>query len=120
FTLRRRAGSMRGAVRALWPPPLEVVYLVPVALVIGVVAEYGNLLAARAVQLVLFGALAITWLSGAGLELARRKGAIPVSVIVLHAAVAALASIALVYSAVMHEQLIDVLIETWRRGHDMH
>ncbi|KAB2841413.1 serine/threonine protein kinase, partial [bacterium] len=45
-------------------------------------ARARNLLAARAVQLVLFGALAITWLSGAGLELARRKGAIPVSVIV--------------------------------------
>jgi len=120
LTLWRRAGSLRGAVRALWPPPLEVVYLVPVALVLGVVAESGNLLAARAAQLVLAGAVAITWLSGAGLELARRKGAIPARVIVLHAGVAALATIALVYSAVMHEQLIEVLIETWRRGHDMH
>lgn len=119
ITLRRRAGSFRAAARALWPPPLEVIYLAPVALVLGVVAETGNLLAARAVQLVLVGAIAITWLSGTGLELARRKGAMGASVIVLHAAIAALATIALVYSAVMREQLLDVLVETWRRGHDM-
>jgi tetratricopeptide (TPR) repeat protein len=116
---RRRAGSFRAAARALWPPPLEVVYLAPVALVLGVVAETGNLLAARAVQLVLFGAVAITWLSGTGLELARKKGAIGARVIVLHAVLAALATLALIYSAVMREQLIDVLVETWRRGHDM-
>jgi tetratricopeptide (TPR) repeat protein len=109
FTLWRRAGSARGAVRALWPPPLEVLYLAPVALVLGLVAETGNLLAA----------LVITWLSGTGLELARGNGPLRAGVIVLHAAVAALATIALVYSAVMSEQLLDVLVETWRRGHDM-
>lgn len=116
---RRRAGSFRAAARALWPPPPEVIYLAPVALVLGIVAETGNLLAARAVQLVLLGAVVITWLSGTGLELARRKGAIGVRVVVFHAAITALAAMALVYSAVMREQLLDVLVETWRRGHDM-
>lgn len=120
LTLWRRAGSFRAAGRALWPPPLEVIYLAPVALVVGLVAEQGNLLAARAVQIVLVGAIAITWLSGASLDLARSKGAIDVRVIVLHAIVAVLATLALVYSAVMHEQLLDVLLETWRRGHEMH
>jgi hypothetical protein len=116
-TLRRRAGSFRAAARALWPPPLEVLYLVPVALVLGAVANTGNLLAARAVQLVLVGAVAITWLSGSSLQLARAddrsKSAIA------HAFVAALATLALVYAAVMREQLLDVLVETWRSGHDM-
>ncbi len=117
--LRRRAGSWARAVGALWPPPLEVMYLAPVALVLGVVAETGNQLAARAVQLVLAGAVAITWLSGTGLELARRRGGAMRGVVVAHALVAGAAIVALVYVAVMQEQLIDLLIETWHRGHDM-
>lgn len=119
-TLRRRGGSWRRGFAALWPPPLEVLYLVPVALVLALVAETGNLLAARAVQIVLAGAVVITWLSGTALELARRRGGPSAAVIAAHAAIASLATAALVYAAVMHEQLLDVLLETWRRGHDMH
>jgi hypothetical protein len=116
-TLRRRAGSFVAAARALWPPPIEVLYLVPVALVLGVVANTGNLLAGRAVQLILVGAVAITWLSGSSLQLARADDRS--KVVIAHALVAALATLALVYAAVMREQLLDVLVETWRRGHDM-
>jgi hypothetical protein len=116
-TLRRRAGSFGGAARALWPPPLEVIYLVPVALVLGIVANTGNLLAGRAVQLILVGAVAITWLSGSSLQLARAEDRSKSAI--AHALVAAVATLALVYAAVMREQLLDVLVETWRRGHDM-
>ncbi len=118
--LRRRAGSWRGAGRALWPPPLEVLYLVPVALVLVVAAESGNLLAARAAQLILAGAVVIAWLSGAGLELLRRRPGPRWPLALAHAIVAGVATVALVYAAVMHEhQLLDLLAETWHRGHDM-
>ena len=117
--IRRRAGSTAAAARALWPPPIEVRYLVPVALAIALVGRTGNLLASRAVDLILAGAVVISWLSGTGLELARRRGGPLRGIVVGHAVVAAVATVALVYAAVMHEQLLDLLAETWRHGHDM-
>lgn len=117
--IRRRAGSAAAGLRALWPPPMEVRYLVPVALVLALVARTGNQLAARALDLILLGAVAISWLSGTGLELARRRGGPTRVQIALHAVVAIVAVAAVAYAAVMHEELLDLLAETWRQGHDM-
>jgi len=118
IALRRRAGSWRGAARALWPPPLEVPYLVPVALVMVVLAESGNLLAARATEIILAGAIAITWLGGAALTAARRRGPITVGALLVHVTVVTLAVASLCYVATA--DLLDLLIETWRRGHEGH
>lgn len=117
--IRRRAGSAAAGLRALWPPPMEVRYLVPVAVVLALVARTGNLLAARAVDMILVGAVAISWLSGTGLDLARRRGGPTRVQIALHAVVAAVAVVAVLYAAVMHEELLDLLVETWSQGHDM-
>ncbi len=118
IALRRRAGSWRAAARALWPPPIEALFLVPVALVLGLIAETGNQLAARGIQTILAGALAITWLSGAALAQARRRGRPGAVTIAIHVSLVVLATSSLCYAAVAHEQLLDLLIETWHRGHE--
>jgi tetratricopeptide (TPR) repeat protein len=117
--IRRRAGSWRAAVRAFWPPPIEVRFVLPVALVLAFVSQSGNQLAARAAEMILAGGVAISWLSGTGLDLARRRGGPTPAQIGLHVAVVTVAVLALVYAAVMREQLLDLLAETWHHGHDM-
>jgi len=114
--LRRRTGSWRRAARGLWPPPVEVVYLAPVAFGIALVAEGGNPLAARAVDVILGGGLAIAWVSGVAL----RTRATRLSTVGLlgHVIAVGLATVAVAWIAVMHDQLLDLLIETWRNGHD--
>jgi tetratricopeptide (TPR) repeat protein len=117
FALWRRPRSWRTAVRSLWPPPLEVVYLAPIAVVFAVVAETGNSIAARAVDHIVVGAIAITWLSGAVARAAterRRWWAVAAQV-----AVVTIAVIALAWTAVASDQLIELLLETWRNGHDL-
>lgn len=119
IAIRVRAGSTRAALRALWPPPIEVAYLAPVAVLLAIIARSGNLMAARAVDLILAGAVAIAWLSGAALALARRRGPLGLAILLGHLVLVELAVGALVYIAVMHEQLLDLLAETWHHGHDM-
>lgn len=114
--LRRRTGTWRGAARTLWPPPLEVIYLVPVAAVLVVVAERGNALAARAVESILAGAIAITWLHGAVLR--SRPGRLGTVALTLHVAALCAAVAAVAWIAIVHDQLLDLLLETWRSGHD--
>lgn len=113
--LRRARGSWRGAWRALWPPPIEVVYLVPVAAGIALVAHGGNPLAARAVRDVAIGAVLVAWGAGA----VARAWARPrwwAALGFVAAVVVAIAAVA--WLAVVDEQLLDLLIETWRSGHD--
>lgn len=114
--LRRRTGSWRGAARALWPPPTAALFLAPVAAVLVVVAETGNPLAARAVELILLGGLALTWLSGALLRARRAPLTLPHLLLHLLAVLAAAAAIA--WIAIVRDQLLDLLLETWRSGHD--
>lgn len=114
--VRRRRGSWRGAARALWPPPLEVVYLAPVALGLVVVGERGNPLAARAIEVILVGGLGVAWLSGVVLR--SRAARLTASALLLHVVAVLAALVAIVWIAVMHDQLLDLLIETWRSGHD--
>ena len=114
--VRRRRGSWRGAARALWPPPLEVVYLAPVALGLVVVGERGNPLAARAIEVILVGGLGVAWLSGVVLR--SRAARLTTSALILHVVAVLAALVAIVWIAVMHDQLLDLLIETWRSGHD--
>jgi tetratricopeptide (TPR) repeat protein len=113
--LRRRRGSWTGAARALWPPPIEVAYLAPVAAAFIFIAETGNPLAAGAAEVILLGAIGVGWLSGAVLRASDRGG---VAGRALHLAIAIAATTALIYLTIIREGLIDLLIETWRAGHD--
>lgn len=116
IALRRRRGSWRGAVRGLWPPPIEVAYLLPVAAAFTFIAETGNPLAARAAESILLGAVVIGWGSGAVLRAATGRQALVSRL--LHLVVVAAATGALIYLAVIRAGLIDLVIETWRNGHD--
>jgi tetratricopeptide (TPR) repeat protein len=112
------AGGPRAAARALARPPLEVWFFLPVAAVLVFVAFSGNYLVERAVRWILLGGLAITWLGGASLELARRRGRVRLPILAAHLAAAALAVASICYLAIMNDRLIDMLTETWQHGPD--
>lgn len=116
IALRRRRGSWLGALRGLWPPPIEVAYLVPVAAALIFIGETGNPLAARAAESILLGAVVIGWGSGAVLRAAAaRPGR---AGMLVHVAIVVAATLAVIYLTVIREGLIDLLIETWRSGHE--
>lgn len=107
---RRRAGGRR----LLWPPPVEVIYQAPVALGLIVVAEAGNPLAAAAVLRLSLGALVITWVTAA---VARALGRPPLGIRLAVLAAVGLAVVAWVWRVLDDDALLELLIETWRRGH---
>jgi tetratricopeptide (TPR) repeat protein len=114
----RAAGGVRAAVRAVARPPIEVAFFVPVALILLFVALSGNFLVERAVRTILLGGLAITWLTGASLEAARRAGRLRAAIVVAHVLAVVLAVSGIVYLSVMHDRLIDMIVETWSHGHE--
>jgi hypothetical protein len=111
--------------RAWWQRNARPV--IAVALLLEIIARTGNLMAARAVDLILLGAVGISWLSGTAMALGQsRARAQPgstdprgLAVVLGHILVVELAVGSLIYVAVMHEQLLDLLAETWHHGHDM-
>jgi len=105
----RRAGGLRPLIR----PPAEVLYLLPVALLLAAAGLTENEALARAIAFVCAGGLVITWLSGAALEAARPVGRARLA---SHLVVVALAVAAVVYLAVSRERLIDFILETVRFG----
>jgi tetratricopeptide (TPR) repeat protein len=110
--LRRRRMPLRQLAR----PPVEVIYFVPIAAVVGAIASTGNPLVAKAVIWIFVGAALIAWVSGATLEAARRRAAIGVRHAVIHAFVVGVAVLAAVYLAIDHARLLDLVAETWRTG----
>jgi hypothetical protein len=111
--LRRVAGSWRAAVRRLTRPPIEAIYLLPIAIVLVVVAQTGNPLVARAVTTIVIAGLVVTWVSG--VILADR---VTLRRALLHALCAVLAVSSVTYLAVDDGHLIDFVFETWRAGHE--
>jgi len=117
FVLRRDAGSWRAAGKSLARPPIEVLFLLPIAVVLAVVAATGNPMVARAVRAVAIVGVGVAWLSGAMLELARRRrGKLGARRAAVHAAVAAIAVVAASYLAIDRDRMIDLIVETWRSG----
>ena len=116
--LWRLAGGVRPALRALARPPIEVWFFLPVAAVIGGIALTGNFLVEIAVREILLGGLVLTWLGGAILELARRRGRLRVPVLLVHLLATTAAVVSICYLAVMNDRLIDMIAETWTHGHD--
>lgn len=110
---RRRGARRPGAW--LWPPPVEVLYQTPVALGLIAVAHSGNSLAASAVMRLSLGGLAITWLAAA---VARALARPPVWARGLFVVAIAVAVVAWVWLVLDDDALLDLLIETWRSGHD--
>jgi hypothetical protein len=107
----------RAALRGLVRPPIEVVFLLPIGVVLAGVAATGNPMVARAVRQIVVAGLAIAWLSGGRLE-ARRQAqrAIGARHVVGHVALVMTAVAALSYLALDHDHMLDVVAETWRAG----
>lgn len=117
LVLRRETGSLRAALRGLARPPVEVLYLLPIALVLVAIAQTGNPLVARAVRTITVAGTAIAWVSGVALEAARRRrNRVTRGRALSHALAAALAVACVVYLAVDRQRMIDLLAETWRSG----
>ena len=110
--LRGPAGSRWRALR----PPMEVVFLAPVAGVLLGVAFTAHRAIAPAVATIAGGGLALAWLSGAALEQLRTggRGRRLRSIAHVLACLAGVAGIS--YVALTHGGLLDMLIETVRFG----
>jgi hypothetical protein len=110
------ARSPRVALRSLWPPPTEVLYLVPVALILGALswADFQGL--GPAVTAISTAGTASAWISGAALGLRRRRGSRMGVAVAVHALAAALAVIGMVYAAMYENELIDPILDTIRFG----
>ncbi len=115
-TLRRRTGSWSATVRTLARPPTEVLYALPIAAVVGAIALTGNPLVGQAVVYILLAGLAIAWLSGSVLEVARRGGPLGIKATALHALVVIVGVSASVYLIIDHVRLLDLVGDTWRTG----
>lgn len=112
------AGSLayaaRKAKRLSLRPPIEVIYVAPVAAVLVAAAFTAHRAIGPAVAWISGVGLVLAWLSGAALEL--RRGRVRA---VLHVIACVLAVAAAGYLALMHDGLIDLLVETVRFGPDL-
>jgi Tfp pilus assembly protein PilF len=113
---RRACGSWRASWRAVARPPIEAIFMAPIALVIALVAATGNPLVAHAVRIIVIAGVVVTWLSGAILERARARTRVSWRRAVVHAALAVLAALAATYLAIERDRTIDLVVETWRSG----
>jgi hypothetical protein len=116
------AGSLveaarRGGWRRPRPwPPIEVIFLAPVAAVLVGVAFTTHQLIAPAVLTLTIGGLALAWLSGTTLDTLRARGREVRNRALAHVMIAILATIALAYIAITRDNLLDMVIETMQMG----
>lgn len=97
-------------------PPVELVFLVPVAAVLVGVALTTHETIAPAVLILSLGGLVLAGLSGATLDLLRARGRPLGRRAALHAVMSAAAVVALLYIVLMRDGLLDLVIETVRFG----
>jgi hypothetical protein len=108
----RRGGWRRPR---LWPP-IEVVFLAPVAAVMVGVALTTHQLIAPAVLLLSSGGLVLAWLSGSTLDLLRARGRAIRGRALLHVWICLVAIAGLLYIALVRDNLLEMVIETVRFG----
>jgi tetratricopeptide (TPR) repeat protein len=107
-----RGGRRRPALR----PPIEVVFLAPVAAVIVAASFTAHRAIAPAVLRISLVGLALAWVSGAALDLVRARERPVRARAVLHVIACAIGVIAIGYIAVTRDGLLDMLSETVRFG----
>lgn len=108
----RRGGYHRPRLR----PPIEVLFLAPVAAVMIGVALTTHQLIAPAVLILTLGGLVLAWLSGATLDTLRARHRPVRARAVLHVAICLVAVVALLYVALVRDNLLEMVIETVRFG----
>lgn len=107
-----------GRRRPSFKPPVEVLYLLPVGVVLVGVALTTHRAIAPAVCILLIGGLALAWVSGITLELLRIH-ARPIGLrATLNVALCLTAVAALVYITLTHGDLLEMMIETVKFGPD--
>ncbi|MFN0245878.1 MAG: hypothetical protein ACKV2T_03150 [Kofleriaceae bacterium] len=104
----RRAPSLR--------PPVEVLFLAPFGALLVTIAYAQNMPIAQSVAALTAGTVALTWVSGATLDLVRGTGRPVRARAIIHAVAAALAALALGYISLVRGGLLDVIAETVRYG----
>jgi hypothetical protein len=104
------------ARRLAWKPPVEVAYFAPIAVVLVTISFTAHHAIAPAVLQISLVGLAITWLSGGTLELARSTGRSVRARSLVHVLACAIAVVAVGYIAITRDGLLEMLIETVRFG----
>jgi tetratricopeptide (TPR) repeat protein len=117
FVLRRDLGSLRAVARRAVRPPIEVLFMLPIAGIVVGVAATGNPLVARAIITIVIAGIVIAWLSGVLVDVARETRRLSRRRLALHLLVVALAVAAVVFIAVERGSVVRLLVETWRGGH---
>jgi hypothetical protein len=117
--LVRDAGSPGAAARTLLRPPLEALFLLPVALLIAAAGQTENEAIAHASAWLAGAMLLDAWLVGASFVAARRAhGRLPLPHALGLGAGGGAAMLAAAYVIVRHTQLLDFIIHTVRFGVD--
>ena len=105
------------ALRRLARPPVEAVFMFPIAALVSGVAATGNPLVARAIITITVAGFAISWTSGVLIDSARECALLSRRRLALHLFVVALAVAGIVFLAVEQGNVLRLLAETWRGGH---
>ncbi|HET6611309.1 MAG TPA: tetratricopeptide repeat protein [Kofleriaceae bacterium] len=100
--LVRSGGSGKLALAALCRPPPEAMFLAPLTGLLMVAAHVGAPDIAVAVDIIAAAGILVTWLSGAGLAVARRRRRLRPSLILAHAILAAILVAAMII-VTLHE-----------------
>jgi hypothetical protein len=108
---------LRGGLRrpALLPP-VEVLFLGPIAVVVAIGTSLTAATIAPAVVRISLGGLALAWLSGATLDLLRTRGRAVRLRALVHVILCAAGVLAIAYVALTRDGLVDLLAETLKGG----
>jgi hypothetical protein len=109
------AGSVGALARSLLPP-MEILYLAPIAGGFVIASLTGHPAIAPAVTRIVGGGLAITWISGAALRAARDRGLAMGRRAGLHAVLVTIATVSLCYLVLSLDGLREMIAETVRFG----
>jgi hypothetical protein len=105
-----------GTRRPGWQPPIEVLYIGPVAAIIIAASFAIDRVIAPAVVRITIAGLVSAWLSGTVLDLLRARGRAVRARALLHIVACAVGVLAVGYIAIMRDGLIDMFSETVRFG----
>jgi tetratricopeptide (TPR) repeat protein len=108
--------AWRAAFRRLVRPPVEVVFMLPLAGLVVAIAAANNPLVARSIATISAAGVAIAWVSGVLVDVAREKRRVSRVRLAIHLACVALA-VGGVFFLAVERGVIQLLVETWRGGH---
>ena len=113
FMLYRGCQSIGELARQLRSPPIEVLYMLPFAVLLTVMAFTGHEEIGPAVTIICGGSLVVTWLSGAALRSLAPLNLLRTSIC---GGAALIATLSLCYLALHRGQLLDLIETTVRFG----